>query len=150
MLDGRAIESFQPPGASDGSPWNNILACVNHVPDSSTFAGEHELLISINTTIALTSTGVTTSTPWLFDYITFESLVDPILDGEVLQMGNGQVNSAPNYSMLTFGPGWTQEFTGTAFNALDNYTVSYVPHSNLTVNFNGKLLIRMLFYHKIC
>lgn len=89
-------------------------------------------------TIASSTGPATLSTPWLFDYITFESLVNPILDGEVLQMGNGQVNDAENYSLLTFGPGWTQQFTGNAFNILDNYTITYLPHSNVTVNFNGK------------
>lgn len=104
---------------------NNILSCLNNGNPSS--SGEHELLIS--TSISPGSLG------WLFDYIVFESMVNPDLDGEILQAGNVQVGNATIYSMLTFGPGWTHNETG---------SYSNIPQSRATMKFNGKSLFRLI------
>lgn len=78
---------------------NNLLSCLNNVILSN--GGEHELLIS-----TYTPPSPSCSVVWLLDYIVFESMVDPHLDGEILQAGNVEIQNATNYSMLTFGPGW--------------------------------------------
>lgn len=98
-LDGVVMQSIQlPSGGQDHESYNenNILTCHTNNVNSSN-SGEHELFIS--TSISPKSIG------WLLDYIVFESMVNPNLDGEILQAGNVQVGNATNYSMLTFGPG---------------------------------------------
>lgn len=134
-LDGAEIPTiplslFSSNAEIDFGDQNNLLLCFNN-PNNS---GEHELLIS--TSIIPASRG------WLFDYIVFESMVNPHLDGEVLQAGNGEFGNATNYSMLTFGPGWTHTgpniigpvgVTGPGVSSITDIT-----HSSATMKFNGK------------
>ncbi|KIK62841.1 hypothetical protein GYMLUDRAFT_242475 [Collybiopsis luxurians FD-317 M1] len=127
---------------------NNILACsswIDSLPGVSSppSTGEHELLIKVTNYPAFIS-GETTA--WYFDYITYESPPNPVLDGEILQAGNPEVMTASNYSALTFGPGWTyvqDEFEGPAYT-----TSTRIPGSNATVRFNGRPVVALAFkYH---
>ncbi|KAE9395663.1 hypothetical protein BT96DRAFT_922712 [Gymnopus androsaceus JB14] len=90
-LDGAPTEVFQQTTQLAATN-NNVLACRN-IADNSTIhssSGEHELIIS-----------------WSLDYVTYESLVNPAIDGEILQAGNLDVANVTDYNMLTFGPNWT-------------------------------------------
>lgn len=77
---------------------------------------------------------------WFFDYITFENQIDPALDGEMLQAGNSDVvnNSLTDYSMLTFGPGWTVE---------NSQPVADSSNCDLTIKFNGMICTIKLFQY---
>ncbi|KAF5388958.1 hypothetical protein D9757_005022 [Collybiopsis confluens] len=97
-----------------------MLACRADSRIGGSSPGEHELLINV--------TNYPTST-WYFDYITFESLADPVLDGEVLQAGNAELIDATNYSMLSFGPGWSIN--------PDDSSVTSIPGSTASMKFNG-------------
>lgn len=96
---------------------NNILACLQN--SSSPTPGEQELFINVTNV----------ESGWGLDYITFESLLHPVLDGEVLQVGNGELSSSLNYDMLSFGPDWERGSTGTSTNIVG---------SKAMVKFNGK------------
>ncbi|KAE9404718.1 hypothetical protein BT96DRAFT_404139 [Gymnopus androsaceus JB14] len=133
FLDGRVIETVQLPQTI--FPAHNIIMCRNRAESSnvSSFPGEHELEINIK--------NLPNSTGWLFDYITFESLGNPTLNGEILQAGNGLVNNGTNYSMLTFGPGWSvNPVVPMLLGELepDGSRETGIPNSNASVTFNGK------------
>ncbi|KAJ3745100.1 hypothetical protein DFH05DRAFT_1557274 [Lentinula detonsa] len=118
-LDGAPTWSFvdeYPEGLTN----NNMLACRADSRIGGSSPGEHELLINVTNY---------SNSDWYFDYITFESLVDPVLDGEVLQAGNAELIDASNYSVLTFGAGWTTDS--------DDSTVTSIPGSQATLKFNG-------------
>ncbi|KAJ3827364.1 hypothetical protein F5880DRAFT_1241440 [Lentinula raphanica] len=118
-LDGSPTWSFSDE-YPEGHTNNNMLACRADSRIGGSSPGEHELVINV-TNFA--------NSDWYFDYITYESLVDPALDGEVLQAGNADVIDSSNYSMLTFGAGWT--------NNEDDTTKTSIPGSNASLKFNG-------------
>ncbi|KAF5388960.1 hypothetical protein D9757_005020 [Collybiopsis confluens] len=122
LLDGVQIWIFSTPLPAKNTN-NNILACRADSQIGGSSPGEHELLINV--------TNFPTSA-WSFDYITYESLADPILDGEVLQAGNAELIPATNYSMLSFGPGWSPNPDGTS--------VTSISGSEATIKFNGTSL----------
>ncbi|KAE9393297.1 hypothetical protein BT96DRAFT_226808 [Gymnopus androsaceus JB14] len=104
-------------GSSNEPPEN-----IQHAGNVSSFLGEHELQINI--------TNSPNSTGWFLDYIVFESLPNPMTNGEILQAGNGYLTSPGNYSMLAFGP---QAETST-----EEFAVT--PDANATMKFNGTSL----------
>ncbi|KIK66328.1 hypothetical protein GYMLUDRAFT_70013 [Collybiopsis luxurians FD-317 M1] len=120
QLDGQSTWGFENP-YPQGSTKNNALACRADSRIGGSSPGEHELLINVTNY---------RDTAWYFDYITYESLEDPILDGETLQAGNAALIDASNYSMLTFGSGWTES-------TVDDSTVTKIPGSTATIKFNG-------------
>ncbi|KAJ3926603.1 MAG: hypothetical protein NXY57DRAFT_966347 [Lentinula lateritia] len=67
-----------------------------------------------------------------FDYITFESLANPVFDGEVLQDGNVGLIDVLNHSMLTF-EGWIVHN--------DHSTITSTLDSIATLKFNGQIHI---------
>lgn len=135
LLDGVAIgiPPLEMPSPINEGPFNNQIFCRNRgssinqgqlVPPAS----EHVLQIIVTNSLE-------SSISWFFDYITFESQIDPVLDGEMLQAGNSDVvnNSLTDYSMLTFGPGWTVEDS--------QPPVANSSSCNLTIRFNGELFV---------
>lgn len=121
------VGAFSPVGVS-----NNMLACRADSSFPGSSPGEHELLI--NYTNKPKNLGVAA---WYLDYITFESLADPVLDGEVLQAGNGNLIDSTNYSMLTFGTGWS-------VSDVDDSMKTDISHSTAAMKFNGKSLQKCL------
>lgn len=131
LLDGIEIESELEEGFLQ-QPVHNQVMCRNyagsngppeniqHAGNVSSFLGEHELQINI--------TNSPNSTGWFLDYIVFESLPNPMTNGEILQAGNGYLTSPGNYSMLAFGP---QAETST-----EQFAVT--PDANATMKFNGQ------------
>lgn len=115
---------------------NNALFCViqgsisSISEDAGGFQpgiGEHVLEIAV--------TNFPSTLGWFFDYLTFESVPDPVvLDGEILQAGMAQViDNVTDYSMLTF-----PESQGWVFDTNDLETFSGT-QSNVTIDFNGEL-----------
>ncbi|KAE9395051.1 hypothetical protein BT96DRAFT_923093 [Gymnopus androsaceus JB14] len=125
-LDGAPTEVFKQ-APSLGVASNNILACRNYADNSTihSSSGEHELIISIK--YFPNSTG----SQWFLDYMTYESLANPVLNGETLQAGNTDVAIATDYSMLSFGPGWSHG---------EGAPATSQPKANMTINFNGTSL----------
>ncbi|KIK62795.1 hypothetical protein GYMLUDRAFT_72528 [Collybiopsis luxurians FD-317 M1] len=119
LLDGGITWSFGNP-SPEGLTNNNMLACRADSRIGGSSPGEHELLINVTNSA---------DSAWYFDYITYESLANPTIDGEVLQAGNAELIDATNYSMLTFGAGWTLNS--------DDSSVTKIPGSQATVKFNG-------------
>ncbi|KAF5388940.1 hypothetical protein D9757_005021 [Collybiopsis confluens] len=117
LLDGVETRSFV-----EQYPGNNMLTCRADFQFGLLSPGEHDLLINV--------TNFSTSA-WFFDYITYESLANPILDGEVLQVGNAELINTSNYSMLSFGSGWSD-------NLANDSSTTNIPGSFATVKFNGK------------
>ncbi|KAF9063460.1 hypothetical protein BDP27DRAFT_1405788 [Rhodocollybia butyracea] len=124
------------PGQNHG-PANNGLFCVvqgsvtSISEDSSAFQpglGEHVLQVAV--------TNFPGTMGWFFDYLTFESLPNPVVqDGDILQAGMAQViDNVTDYSMLTF-----PESQGWVFDTNDFETLSG-NHSNVTIEFNGTSL----------
>ncbi|KAE9385289.1 hypothetical protein BT96DRAFT_601370 [Gymnopus androsaceus JB14] len=107
-----------------GTANNNYLACFANSDVLSQNLGEHELVIDITNSVNST---------WFFDYLTYESLPNPILNGEMLQAGNQQLIPSANYSMLSFGPGWVNQ-------EQDDSIETNVVGSEVTINFNGTQL----------
>ncbi|KAE9382797.1 hypothetical protein BT96DRAFT_951887 [Gymnopus androsaceus JB14] len=73
---------------------------------------------------------------WSLDYITYESLVNPAIDGEILQVGNLDVANGTDYNMLTIGPGWG--LTGPARPGGKFLPKAF--QSNMTIKLNGTSL----------
>ncbi|KAF9063864.1 hypothetical protein BDP27DRAFT_1451032 [Rhodocollybia butyracea] len=121
-LDG-ADTTFFNPVFHAGFTNNNNIACRADPVKPGSSPGEHELIINVTNI----------DSDWFFDYITYESLANPVLDGEVLQAGNGETTNPSNYSMLTFGPGWGPTTS-------DSSTVTAIQGSEATVKFNGTSL----------
>ncbi|KAE9382807.1 hypothetical protein BT96DRAFT_168639 [Gymnopus androsaceus JB14] len=129
-LDGAPTEVFQQTTITAATN-NNVLACRN-IADNSTnhsSSGEHELIISV--TYFSNPTGY-----WSLDYITYESLVNPAIDGEILQVGNLDVANGTDYNMLTIGPGWG--LTGPARPGGKFLPKAF--QSNMTIKLNGTSL----------
>ncbi|KAF9018115.1 hypothetical protein BDP27DRAFT_1378475 [Rhodocollybia butyracea] len=124
-LDGESMVTFgwDLPGLDQFA--NNIIVCLSYssIPSPEVSPGEHELLINVTNL----------NSDWYFDYITYESLVNPVLDGEILQAGNAEQRNPSDYSsMLTFGPGWVQSSNGSL--------ATTIPGSEATMKFNGTSL----------
>ncbi|KIK50471.1 hypothetical protein GYMLUDRAFT_252970 [Collybiopsis luxurians FD-317 M1] len=119
LLDGAATWTFGDRLVS-GQTDNNVLACRADSRIGGSSPGEHTLIINV--------TNYPGSSSWFFDYITFESLADPTVDGETLQAGNAELIDASNYSMLTFGSGWSLN--------PDDSSVTKLPGSSATMKFN--------------
>lgn len=124
FIDGVAIDgNYLPPNSypnefSDGTI-NNVCACWN-LNSTSSVAVEHELLVNI--------TNFYGSAGWFLDYITFESHINPIPNGEILQAGK----TVPfNFSTAGYS---TLVFEGMLENKPDSMNVT---HSNVTIRFNG-------------
>ncbi|KIK62832.1 hypothetical protein GYMLUDRAFT_242468 [Collybiopsis luxurians FD-317 M1] len=122
LLDGVAITAESREGAET---MNNVMACRANAQFGARLPGDHELLINVTNHA---------NTIWFFEYITYESWVDPVLDGEVLQAGNADMINASSYSMLTFGPGWNPG------NGMGTSTDTGTPGSEVTIKFNGTLV----------
>ncbi|KAE9404527.1 hypothetical protein BT96DRAFT_1016329 [Gymnopus androsaceus JB14] len=126
-LDGTSTENQGFLVLAKSNDLNNVLACQN-IADNLTIhpsSGEHELTISVTYLLADPPGN------WSLDYITYESLVNPAIDGEILQAGNLDVANVTDYSMLTFGPNWTHN-TGP-----DGFSVTNSSQSDVTMKFNG-------------
>ncbi|KAE9398300.1 hypothetical protein BT96DRAFT_976538 [Gymnopus androsaceus JB14] len=124
-LDGAPTEVFQQT-TQQAETNNNILACRNIAENltNHSSSGEQELIISVIYFLA-TPPGI-----WSLDYITYESLVNPEIDGEILQAGNLDVANVTDYSMLTFGPNWNHITDPPE-------AISSSLQSNVTIKFNG-------------
>ncbi|KIK62839.1 hypothetical protein GYMLUDRAFT_260063 [Collybiopsis luxurians FD-317 M1] len=100
---------------------NNIIVCHANSTFGGWSPGEHELLINVTNW---------PNSVWHLDYITYESLANPDVDGQILQVGNPDLVPSSNYSSLNFGPGWTVD-------AGDGSTVTATPGSTAVLKFNG-------------
>ncbi|KAE9397722.1 hypothetical protein BT96DRAFT_921287 [Gymnopus androsaceus JB14] len=118
-VDGEQTWTFGDQYPTGTSP-NNMLACRADATFGASSPGEHELLINVTNF---------PNSVWYFDYITFESLADPVFDGEILQAGNGELIDSSNYSMLTFGAGWTD--------TTEDSTSTSILNSEARIKFNG-------------
>ncbi|KIK61846.1 hypothetical protein GYMLUDRAFT_243018 [Collybiopsis luxurians FD-317 M1] len=120
LLDGAAIWSgpIGPFNQKTGDSYNSILYCSAGPLNFESLPGEHELPI--------TAIGA----PWYFDYITYESLANPVLDGEILQAGSSDIIDASNYSMLIWEPGWS-------FDSGQDSASTNIHGSQVVVKFNG-------------
>ncbi|THU86995.1 hypothetical protein K435DRAFT_782681 [Dendrothele bispora CBS 962.96] len=104
---------------------NQVLCRSGEAKSNLVVPGEHELVFNV-----LNSTGTTAG---LFvDYIVYETLPDASVDGDILQMGNGEIDFPANRDQhLSFSPGWVE--TAHPFASIFTYT----PGSSVTVKFNG-------------
>jgi len=114
---------------NDGSPMNNQLLCgVNSRNFPNAASGEHQLFVN------------TTSSGLVLDYIVYETVANASLDGDVVQMGNGQIRQAaidsdPN---LEFGSGWVDtEISDTGSGARLGGKYTNTSGSSVTAKFNG-------------
>ncbi|KAF9049430.1 hypothetical protein BDP27DRAFT_1434124 [Rhodocollybia butyracea] len=79
-LDGVKISTFSWPLPKGFI--NHKIACRSgSINQPGIFPGAHKLSINITNL----------DSDWYFDYITYESLVNPVRDGEILQAGNGEL-----------------------------------------------------------
>ncbi|THU91823.1 hypothetical protein K435DRAFT_800964 [Dendrothele bispora CBS 962.96] len=104
---------------------NQVLCRSGEAKSNSVFPGEHELVFNV-----LNSTGTTAG---LFvDYIVYETLPDASVDGDILQIGNGDIDfPADRDQHLSFSPGWVENARPFA------NIFTYTPGSAVTVKFNG-------------
>ncbi|THU86993.1 hypothetical protein K435DRAFT_782680 [Dendrothele bispora CBS 962.96] len=104
---------------------NQVLCRSGEAKSNLVVPGEHELVFNV-----LNTTGTTAG---LFvDYIVYETLPDASVDGDILQMGNGDIDFPANRDQhLSFTPGWVE--TARPFANIFTYT----PGSSVTVKFNG-------------
>ncbi|KAK7472132.1 hypothetical protein VKT23_000254 [Stygiomarasmius scandens] len=104
---------------------NQVLCRAGEAKSNKVVLGEHELVLNV-----INSTGTTAG---LFvDYIVYETLPGASVDGEILQMGNGDIDFPANRDHhLSFSSGWVE----TARPFADIFTVT--PGSSVTVKFNG-------------
>ncbi|KAE9386693.1 hypothetical protein BT96DRAFT_928052 [Gymnopus androsaceus JB14] len=132
-LDGAPTEVFQQTTQQQETTNNNVLACRN-IADNLTnhsSSGEHELIINVTYFLAAPPGS------WSLDYITYESLADPAIDGEILQAGNLEVANVTDYSMLAFGPGWNHFTDSGSDSQPQDDSVPSLLQSNVTIKFNG-------------
>jgi hypothetical protein len=130
LLDGKETQSF---GQSEDPLGlikvdNNEIFCridqqiFRNEPLSS---GEHEVLFQI--------TSLSKGARFYFDYIVYEPLPDASVNGDVLQIGNQEVEYLSGMplqdSHFTLGTGWN--FT------TDLTTMTTTPGSSVTLKFNG-------------
>ncbi|KAK7472130.1 hypothetical protein VKT23_000252 [Stygiomarasmius scandens] len=103
---------------------NQVLCRAGQANSDNVELGEHELVLNV-----INSTGTTAG---LFvDYIVYETLPGASVDGEILQMGNGDVDFPANRDQhLSFSPGWVENLS---FANICTDT----PGSFVTVKFNG-------------
>ena len=113
------------PTAVIGFAPNNQILCRADPGSGFSGPGEHELIVNVTFT--------NSSSPFLFDYLVYETPPDAPLDGDILQMGNGGYKQTLEDSHFSFGPGW-----GTDSN---NATTTSTPGSSVTITFNGKMII---------
>ncbi|KAE9402385.1 hypothetical protein BT96DRAFT_1017636 [Gymnopus androsaceus JB14] len=104
-----------------GNTNNNYLACSANSGVVKSNPGEHQLLITVTNFV---------NSSWYFDYLTYESLANPQLNGELIQAGNAQLIPSADYSGLTFGPNWFHQ-------GADESTETTVLNSKVTFQFNG-------------
>ncbi|KAK7434549.1 hypothetical protein VKT23_020158 [Stygiomarasmius scandens] len=83
------------------------------------FSGEHELLV--NSTV---------HSPFMIDYIVYETVPDAPVDGDILQMGNNVIQFTEGQDPhLSFSPGWASNS--------NNAVWTSTPGSYATLKFNG-------------
>ncbi|KAF9064743.1 hypothetical protein BDP27DRAFT_1366958 [Rhodocollybia butyracea] len=118
-LDGKDTDFFNL-AVHEGFTNNNNIACRADSSKPGSSPGEHELIINVTNI----------DSDWYFDSITYESLANPVLDGEILQAGNGETTNPSNYS---WGP--TNDPS-----ASDSSMVTAIQGSEATMKFNGTSL----------
>ncbi|THU91822.1 hypothetical protein K435DRAFT_907751 [Dendrothele bispora CBS 962.96] len=123
---GNITLSLTPPPPPNPLVRNNQVLCRSGQPKSDSVSlGEHELVFNV-----LNSTGTTAG---LFvDYIVYETLPGASVDGDILQIGNGDLEfPAVRDQHLSFSSGWVPNLSPFA-----NIFTS-TPGSSVTVKFNG-------------
>jgi hypothetical protein len=126
-LDGHNASggSRSQPSNSSVIQYNQLYCSVNQQNYQGILSpGEHELIFQVN---------YLTNAHFLFDYIVYEPLPGASVDGETLQIGNGQAiypqGSQLQDSHFSLSSGWRFTDSDTTFTA--------TPGSSVTVKFNG-------------
>ncbi|THU95559.1 hypothetical protein K435DRAFT_124880 [Dendrothele bispora CBS 962.96] len=127
FLDGKEATGSGYIPSSVPRPINNQPACSVYADSykGTLSPGEHELSLNV-TRISNAS--------FYVDYVVYEALADAPIDGEILRIGDGQMNmrSSPD-PHLSFGAGWE---TGNG-----GMVSTVTPGSSVTVRFNGPSLL---------
>jgi len=104
-----------------GTASNNQILCRGdpRFYNGTMFSGEHELLV--NSTV---------HSPFMIDYIVYETVPDAPVDGDILQMGNNVIQFTEGQDPhLSFSPGWASNS--------NNAVWTSTPGSYATLKFNG-------------